>query len=99
MWIPRTDLNRHPVDDKELVGLIPRNWFLKTFRPWALGVVKVHRFYLLFSREWSIKDLDVVARSPFWTPEKPAGNSKQLLCGFFLSSPEGTLITGDAGFV
>jgi hypothetical protein len=30
-----------------------------------------------------MKRLKLVAKSPFWTPERPAENSKQLLCGFF----------------
>jgi hypothetical protein len=38
---------------------------------------------LLFSREQHIKRLKLVAKSPFWTAERPAENSKQLLCGFF----------------
>jgi len=36
--------------------------------------------------------LDLVEESPFWTLEKPAKNSKQLLCGFFYKASKGLLL-------
>jgi hypothetical protein len=42
---------------------------------------------LTFNREWYKVIGNLVAKSPFWTSEKPAKNSEQLLCGFFLKPP------------
>jgi hypothetical protein len=35
--------------------------------------------------------VNLVAKSPFWTSEKPAKNSKELPCGFFYGASKGLL--------
>jgi hypothetical protein len=59
---------------------------------------KDERFVLLFRREWYIRRLNLVAKSPFWTQEKPVKNSKQLLYGFFYEVTKDLLLGVGKGF-